>query len=121
MRFHCTKCYYWARRAEFGRGKVSAWFFKQGDPSQFCLKELTWKDMIPDFLLTLVPLLTGILLLILEFRTGVLLALVVMVLLTTIGNALIRGKLTWRHCKQRELGCPADALFNKNRNTNSNI
>ena len=35
------------------------------------------------------------------------------VILTTIGNGFIRGTLTCKYCKQGELGCPADRLFNK--------
>jgi hypothetical protein len=34
-------------------------------------------------------------------------------LLTFIGNGLVRGSLACKYCKQREIGCPAEQLFNK--------
>ena len=113
IRHHCTKCYYWGKYCAFGRGRISAWFFKKGDPSQFCLKEITWKDMIPDVLITLIPMVAGIVLLIVDFRIALLLVLILLILLTTLGNAHVRGKLACRYCKQQELGCPAEALFKK--------
>jgi len=116
IRYHCTNCYYWGRLCGFGRGRISGWFFRQGDPSTFCRKKITLKDMIPDALIALIPLVSGIVLLILEFSLTLLFALLVLVVLTTMGNAHVRGRLTCRHCRQQELGCPADALFNKNKN-----
>jgi hypothetical protein len=29
------------------------------------------------------------------------------------GNAMVRGCLVWKHCKQKDIGCPAEKLFNK--------
>lgn len=113
IRYHCTHCYYWGKLCGFGRGRVSAWLFKQGDPSKFCLKDMTWRDMIPDLLISIIPLLTGIVLLILDFQVFLLFAMIVLTMLMTMGNAYIRGRLTCSYCKQKELGCPADALFNK--------
>ena len=87
--------------------------FKKGDVSKFCLKEMTWKDMIPDLLISLVPVFTGIVLLILSFDLMILAALLILILLTTMGNAYVRGTLACKFCKQKELGCPADMLFSK--------
>jgi hypothetical protein len=112
IRYHCTKCYYWGKVCGFGRGKVSAWLFKQGDNSTFCLTDMTWKDMIPDILLSLIPIVIGIILLITGFDIILLSALMILVLLTTMGNGYVRGTLTCKHCKQKDLGCPADKLFN---------
>jgi hypothetical protein len=113
LRNHCTKCFYWGKTCGFGKGRLSSWFFKKGDISKFCIKDMTWKDMIPDILVSLIPLVTGIILLILKFDFILLSALLTLLLLTTIGNGFIRGTLTCRYCKQKELGCPADMLFNK--------
>lgn len=110
---HCTDCYYWGKTCGFGKGKLSSWFFKKGDNSKFCIKTMTWKDIIPDMLITLIPLLTGIVLLIIKFNLILLSALILLLLLTTFGNGYIRGKLTCKYCKQKDLGCPADKLFNK--------
>jgi hypothetical protein len=76
---------------------------------------MSWKDVIPDLLISLVPLIIAIILMIFKFEFILLIAVIILMLLTTIGNGLIRGKLTCRYCKQRELGCPADELFNKNK------
>src|SRR5512133_359030 len=45
---HCTNCIYWGKTCGFGKGRISSWFFRKGDPNGFCKKEMTWKDMIPD-------------------------------------------------------------------------
>lgn len=118
IRFHCVHCYYWGKTCGFGKSRLSAWFFKKGDPARFCAKKMTWTDMIPDILISLVPLITGIILLIIHFNIIILAALTILIFLTTMGNGYVRGKLTCAHCKQRELGCPADDLFNADRSKN---
>lgn len=115
IRYHCTRCYYWGKICGFGRGKLSSWFFKKGDISKFSMKDMSWKDMIPDILISLIPLVTGIVLLIIQFDILLLSAILIIILLTTIGNGYIRGSLTCKYCKQQELGCPADLMFNKNK------
>ena len=77
------------------------------------ITEMSWKAMIPDLLVVLLPVVTGITLVIVAFDIFLLSAVIVLIALTTFGNGFIRGKLTCRHCKQRELGCPAERLFNK--------
>jgi hypothetical protein len=113
IRYHCVSCYYWGKTCGFGKGRVSSVFFKRGDPSKFCTKEMQWKDMIPDLLITLIPILTGIVLLIFKFDLILLGAIILLIVLTTAGNGFIRGQLTCRYCKQRDTGCPAFELFNK--------
>jgi hypothetical protein len=110
---HCTECYYWGKTCGFGRSRISALLFKQRDNSKFCQETITWKYMIPDLLVSLLPFVAGIVLLIIKFDFLLLTAIVILLLLTTSGNGFIRGKLTCKFCKQRELGCPADKLFNK--------
>jgi len=110
---HCVSCYYWGKTCGFGKGRLSALFFKKGDISRFCAKEMTWKDMIPDILVSLVPFVAGIVLLIIRFNFLLLIALVLLFALTSAGNGFVRGSLTCKFCKQRNLGCPADKLFNK--------
>ena len=114
LRYHCTNCWYWGKSCGFGKGRLSALFFKKGNPSKFCSRSFTWQDMIPDILVTLIPMITGIILLIIRFDIFILSALILLALLTTSGNSYIRGKLTCRHCKQKELGCPAAELFRQN-------
>lgn len=113
LRHHCPNCYYWGKTCGFGKGRLSAWFFKKGDNFQFCMKDFTWKDMIPDLLISLIPFVIGIVLLILSFDILLLSTLVMLVLLTITGNGFIRGTLTCSYCKQRDIGCLAYELFNK--------
>jgi hypothetical protein len=110
---HCVNCYYWGKTCGFGKGRLSSLFFKRGDPSKFCDKEMSWKDLIPDLLISLVPLIIGIVLMIIKFDFILLFAVIILIVLTTFGNGFIRGTLTCKYCKQRELGCSADKLFNK--------
>ena len=63
--------------------------------------------------MTMLPVLSGVWVLISTFSWWALLALVSLLVLITYGNALIRGKVACLHCKQRELGCPALRLFEK--------
>jgi hypothetical protein len=108
---HCVNCFYWGRFCGFGKGRLSAAFFKRGDPQKFCEKRVSWKDMIPDLLISLIPLIIGIVFLILRFNFLFLGAEVILIATTTIGNGFIRSTLTCKFCKQRELGCPAERLF----------
>jgi hypothetical protein len=109
---HCTTCYYWGKTCGFAKGRISSMFFKKGDISGFCSNKFTWKDLIPDLLVTLIPLIAGIVLLIIRFEPFLLFALILLIALTTAGNQYIRGSLTCKYCKQREIGCPAEKLFN---------
>jgi hypothetical protein len=114
---HCVDCYYWGKICGFGKGKISALLFKKGDMSNFCSYEMTWKDMIPDLLVSLIPFITGVVLLFIDFELLILIFILLLFALTTFGNGFIRGNLTCKYCKQRELGCPADRLFNKQSKT----
>ena len=106
----CVNCYYYGKTCGFGKGRLSALFFKKGDPSKFTQKELKWKDMLPDMLVFIVPTLAGIFLLLSNFTWLILALILVLLTLSLFGNALIRG-LTCNKCKQRDLGCPAQDLF----------
>ena len=110
---HCVNCYYWNKTCGFGKGRLSSLIFKRGDPSKFCENSFTWKDMIPDLLVSLIPLLIAIALMIVKFNLILLFTSIVLIAFTTIGNGFIRGNLTCKYCKQREIGCPAEQLFSK--------
>lgn len=47
------------------------------------------------------------------WMAALLLALLFLMVLSTTGNAFIRGTFACQYCKQRDLGCPAEQLFNK--------
>jgi hypothetical protein len=113
LRGSCIYCYYHGKACAFGRGRVSGLFFKKGDPDKFNQKDIGWKDMIPDIMVALIPLVIGIVVLIRDFSWLVLAMVVLLSLLASLGNGVIRGSLACRYCKQREIGCPAEQLFAK--------
>lgn len=112
---HCVNCYYYGKFCAFGKGKLSAILFKKGSSKKFFKNKMTWKDMLPDFLVPIIPLIAGIVLLALKFNWLILICTVLLVILTSAGNGFVRGSLACKFCKQRELGCPAEQLFNKNK------
>jgi hypothetical protein len=81
------------------------------DEEAQCASAAMWRDMLPELGVLLLPLLGGVVALILDFRLWVLGLMVLLLVLGTLGNALVRGSLACSHCPQRELGCPALALF----------
>jgi hypothetical protein len=108
---HCVDCSYYGKTCAFGKGWLSSRFFPRGDPERFRQMNITWKDIIPDFLVFAIPMVAGILLLIQAFTWTVLLLVIALFLLGFPGNAFVRGQLACRYCKQREIGCPAAQLF----------
>ncbi len=106
---HCAGCYYYGKTCAFGRGRISCLVFKK---RKNFVKKITWKDMIPDFLVSLMPIAAGIIILIIDFNWLILAAVILLVLLTSAGNACVRSR-SCKHCKQRKLGCPADKLFSR--------
>jgi hypothetical protein len=109
----CVNCYYYGKRCAFGKGKLCSLFFKRGDPNRFVGRKITWKSILPDFMVSIIPFIVGIAILIMNFSLTVLILVISLFLLTSIGNGLVRGSLACKYCKQRELGCPAEQLFNK--------
>jgi hypothetical protein len=65
---HCVNCYYWGKTCGFGKGRLSSLLFKRGDPLKFCDNTISWKDMIPDLLISLIPIVIGIVFLIIKFN-----------------------------------------------------
>jgi hypothetical protein len=110
---HCTDCWYYGKACAFGRGWLSARLFKKGRPEDFCGKQITWKDVVPDFLVFIVPVVAGIVLLLTSFRVLVLTLVIALLVLGFLGNAIVRGQLACRFCRQREIGCPAVQMFEK--------
>jgi hypothetical protein len=113
MRTSCRDCWYYGKWCAFGRGKAAALFFKQGDPQRFLARTISWKDLMPDMLVVIFPLVAGIALLIREFSRGTAVALFFLLMLSFGGNYLIRSRIACANCKQRELGCPAEQFFGK--------
>lgn len=106
----CKNCYYYGKVCGFGKGKLCSLFFKQGDPQKHSDKEITWRDLVPDMLVLVFPLIGGVISLFTNFSWTVVLTLVVLLILATSGNAYVRGSLVCKHCKQKET-CPALKFF----------
>jgi hypothetical protein len=110
---HCVNCYYFGKTCAFGKGRLSSLFFKKGKPAKFNQTKMTWKDIVPDFLVSAIPVFVGVVSLMSHFNILVLAAIILIFLLTFSGNSLVRSRLACKFCKQRELGCPAQKLFDK--------
>ena len=111
----CVNCYYYGKRCAFGRGKLCSLFFKKGKPEKFTSGPFTWKNILPDLLVAIIPIIIGIIMIIINFNWILLTLIILLFLLASIGNRLVRGSLACKYCKQRELGCPAEKLFSKER------
>lgn len=109
---HCVDCYYYGKWCAFGRGKISPLFFKK-QKKKFTDIKITWTSILPDVLVSIVPIIVGIWLLIVRFDWTIVGAIVLLFLLMSIGNTFVRGSIACKYCKQRQLGCPAEALFAK--------
>jgi len=112
---HCVDCYYYGKTCSFGRGRLSSLFFKRGKPVRFIQNKITWKAIIPDFLVSIIPIVIGIIVLIINFNWLILSLMVLLFILGFFGSGMVRSQLACKYCKQRELGCPAQKLFEKNK------
>jgi len=111
---HCTDCYYYGKTRAFLKREVELpHFLKKGTPEKFNRRKMTWKDIIPDFLVFIIPVIAGCILLLIEFQWTILILVIVLLLLGFFGNAIVRGQLACKYCKQKEIGCPAVQLFER--------
>ncbi|RZN37037.1 MAG: hypothetical protein EFT35_07065 [Methanophagales archaeon ANME-1-THS] len=111
LRKSCVDCYYYGKVCGLGKGKLCPLLFKQGDPKKFVEKEVTWAQILPDFMVFIIPLVGGIILLVRDFTWLLVALLIILGILAFGGTALIRGSFACKYCKQREIGCPAEQLF----------
>jgi hypothetical protein len=115
----CVSCYYYGKFCGLGRGVIAPLFFKKGDPGAFTARDVGWKDLIPDLLVLLIPLLGGIIYLFIRFNFLTLALLVMIAVLALPGTGFMRSCLLCPNCRQRELGCPAQKLFGKSQERSS--
>jgi hypothetical protein len=111
----CANCYYYGKMCGLGRGKLCRLFFKKGNPEGFGEKDISWKDLSWDFLVVIFPVAGGIIILIRDFSWLISALIVILAVLFLGGNAIMRGSLACKYCKQRQLGCPAEQLFSKHK------
>ena len=114
LRKSCVNCYYYGKRCAFGKGRLCSLFFKKGNIENFASADnMTWKDLIPDMLVSIIPAIIGIVRLFMDFNWILLLLVILLFSLVSKGNEFVRGSLACKYCKQREINCPADKMFNK--------
>lgn len=113
LKSSCVSCYYYGKVCGLEKGKLCSLLFPKGDPRRFAEKEASWVQMLPNFLVMVFPMVGGIVGLVRDFSWVFLGALALFVLLSFGGNVVIRGSFACKHCKQRELGCPAEKVFRK--------
>lgn len=117
LRRSCVDCYYYGKVCGLGKGKLCALLFRKGDPQKFVEKEISWAHILPDFMVSIIPLAGGIILLVRDF-TWLLAALLIILGFLSFGcTAVIRGSFACKYCKQREIGCPAEQLFGGKKKT----
>ena len=109
----CKDCWYYGKICGLGKGKIAPLFVKKGDTQKFAERDISLVHMIPDFLVVIFPLIGGIILLILDFSISILIMMIVLIILFFGGTSFIRGSFACKYCKQKEIGCPADKIFNK--------
>ncbi|MBU0498436.1 MAG: hypothetical protein KKG04_10860, partial [Candidatus Thermoplasmatota archaeon] len=63
----CKDCYYYGKICGLGKGKIAPIFVKQGNSNKFKEKKISWYDLIPDFLVAIIPVIGGIILLLYNF------------------------------------------------------
>jgi hypothetical protein len=111
LRSSCAHCYYYGKVCGLGKGKLCSLLFPKGDPRKFIQREASWTALLPDLMVFIFPIAGGIFLLITDFSWLMAAMLAILVVLVSVGNAVIRGSLACKYCKQRELGCPAEKMF----------
>jgi len=115
LRHSCRGCYYYGKTCCFGRGMLCSLLFKRGEPRKFIERHVSWLDILPSFMVTIIPVLGGIVLLVDEFSWIIVALILILLALGFPGNAFIRGSYACKYCKQRDLGCPALSLFEPRR------
>ena len=109
----CRYCYYYGKLCGLGKGKLVPLFFKKGNPKVFLEKKIGWRDLIPDMLVFLIPLIGGVIYLFIRFNLLNLVLIAILAILALPCSGFMHSCLLCSNCKQRELGCPAEKLFGK--------
>jgi hypothetical protein len=109
----CVDCAYYGKTCAFGKGKVCALLFNRGDPKRFAAREVSWRALIPDFLVVLIPVIVGGAMLVIDFVWWRAVLMAALIFVSFAGNAFVRSSFACRYCRQREIGCPAEKLFSK--------
>jgi len=113
LRRSCRDSVYYGSACASGKGRLCAVFFKRGDPARFAAREISWKMLIPDMLVVLIPAAAGAVLLVIDFSWWRAVLMAAIIVLSFAGNAVVHTTFACKYCRQREIGCPAERLFSK--------
>lgn len=113
LRGSCVACCYYGKRCAFGKGLLCSWILPQKEPGEPPCKVAAWKDLLPDFMVAIIPAAAGIYLLIARFHWSLLVQWPLLLILFFFGNAWIRGSLACPFCLRRKEGRPALEFFEK--------
>jgi hypothetical protein len=112
LRTGCVDCAYYGKACAFGKGKLCAMAFEQGDPQRFAARDISWAEVLPDLLVSILPMIGGIVLVVLNgWDWLIAILLVLLFALAFGGTGFVRGSFACKYCKQREIGCSAYELF----------
>ena len=114
MKLRCTHCYYLGKYCNFGLGKLAAFFFQIGEPSEFKNPRKVIITAIFSFSAMLLPIIAGIIFILIDFsilNIGLFLG---YILFGIVPNFFIRGNLCDK-CVQGKLGCPSYEKMMKRR------
>ncbi len=109
----CRDCYYYGKWCAFGRGKICSLLFKKGSPERFKNKKISWINLVPDLLVSLIPLAIGGFYLVQSFSWLRLSFILVLVIIAFPVTGFMRSSISCKSCKQKDIGCPATQLFAK--------
>jgi len=95
----CKDCYYYGKICGLGKGKIAPLLTKKGKPKRFLEKKISWYDLIPDFLVGIIPIIGGIIRLFYDFSFIVLGLIILLIIIFFLGTGFIRGSFACRYCK----------------------
>lgn len=112
LRIGCVDCVYYGETCAFGKGRLCAKAFEPGDPQRFAARGISWTEVVPDFLVSILPLVGGIVLLVQNGWDWLIAGLLILLVALAFGvTGFVRSSLACRYCKQRQIGCSAYDLF----------
>lgn len=91
LRGSCVHCFYYGKLCGFGKGRLASWLFKQGDPKHFAERAVSWREILPDIMVLLLPLLAGSVALVIRFSWSLALLMSALCVFSLAGNGIIRG------------------------------
>ena len=112
-KLRCPYCYYFGKNCPSGFGKISSKIFKKGESLEFTNS----KNVIPVAFISVVVMFAPIILSIIDLVDEFSVPLLILLIIYIIISIPISGKIRQRdcaHCKQGELGCPANRRNQQN-------